>query len=114
MENAMESIDREENIAKNIDAFGRQWKVAHFRGSNLYGAKSDQLREGTTIPKKIAGKWTKVMFLENAIKDYVTATWEEAAEKAKRAPGKERAKKQKAEEEKVSAGSESDKTVSPA
>lgn len=108
-------IDREQSIERNVDAFGRQWKIGHLRGSNLYAVKSEQLKTNANIPEEIGGKWTKVPLLEARIKQYVTSTWDKADEEKKKARGKARAKKQLAEEKKEeSASSASNEAVSSA
>lgn len=95
-------LDREQSIERNVDAFGRQWKISTIRGSNLYRAFSEQLRADAATPELIDGRWTKVPLLETRIRQYVADTWRMADEKAKKAAGKARAKKA-AEEEKDSA-----------
>lgn len=95
------NLDRQMNVDNNIDALGKKWEIVHIKGSALYEGRCNPYDERVATPKEFEGRWTKPTLLDKQIKVYVNRTWDMAEEAAKKAPGKERAKKQREEEASV-------------
>lgn len=97
------SLDREQNIEHNVDAQGKRWEIHTERGRHLYYTLPSGARADTPIPETLSGMFTKRMYLEDKIKEYVKSSWDHAdlvaAKNARKAQAAKEAKK------KVDAGS---------
>ena len=70
------SLDRENNIAANVDALGKKWKVYRNRGNGLCFTRPEPDRSDAVIPKAMGGLWTKKVLLEEQINKHVVDTWQ--------------------------------------
>jgi len=70
------NLDRETNIANNIDSLNKKWEIKLQRGSSLCFARPNPDREDAKIPKELEGRWTKPSLLREKIKNYVTKSWD--------------------------------------
>ena len=70
------SLDRENNIAANVDALGKKWKVFRNRGNGLCFTRPEPDRSDAIIPKDMSGLWTKKALLEERINKHVVDTWQ--------------------------------------
>lgn len=73
-------LDRDTNIAQNIDATGKKWNIYTERGRHLFFARPEPDRADAVIPKDLEGRWTKRMLLDEAIKLHVRKSWDHADE----------------------------------
>ena len=73
-------LDRDTNIANNIDATGKKWNIFTERGRHLFFARPEPDRADAIIPKDLQGRWTKRMLLDEAIKLHVRKSWDHADE----------------------------------
>lgn len=73
-------LDRDTNIANNIDATGKKWNIHTERGRHLFFARPEPDRADAVIPKDLEGRWTKRMLLDEAIKLHVRKSWDHADE----------------------------------
>ena len=91
------SLDREQNIAHNIDATGKKWDIHTERGRHLYYTLPAGARPDSVIPEKLQGMFTKRMYLEDKIKEHVVESWNHAdavaAKNARKAQAAKEAKK---------------------
>ena len=71
-------LDRETNIANNIDATGKKWVVHTERGRHLFFTRPDPDRADLVIPDNLQGKWTKKALLDEEIKKHVQGSWAHA------------------------------------
>lgn len=92
-------INRHNSIRENIDPFGKKWIIEKQRGHNLLHAVPVPTPPNYSVPQEMAGNWTRADLLQQRIEAYLIRTWDEADEAAKKAAGKQRAAKAKAEEE---------------
>jgi hypothetical protein len=72
------SLDRQQNIANNIDASGKKWEVLHKRGTAMYLARPVPDRKDAVIPARFAGFWTKAQLCQDQITMYCEQSWNEA------------------------------------
>ena len=97
-------LDRHEAIEANQDPLGRVWGIRKYNKDNSFWAVCVRNPAGElVIPPKAPhdmceGLFTKVVLAEHALKTYLNDAWDESDERAKYAPGKERAKKVREEE----------------
>ena len=78
------NLERQTNVANNIDATGKKWEIVHIKGSALYEARPNPYRSDFVCPKEFEGRWTKHTLLDQQIKLYVNRSWDQA-EKVKAA-----------------------------
>jgi hypothetical protein len=78
MPNEEFSLDRELNIQRNIDATGKKWQVVTERGRHFFLARPEGARPDSIIPEILQGKFTKKMYIEEAIKKHVADSWAHA------------------------------------
>lgn len=94
------SLDRETNINENIDATGKKWEIHVEKGRHLFYTLPTGARADTVIPEKLQGMFTKKMYLDNRIREWVTESWnhadEVAAKNARKAQAAKEAKKKDA------------------
>lgn len=86
------SIDREESIAKNVDATGKKWHIVPLRGLALYEISA--MDDRVTIPEFLQGRWTKAEWLQERLSKYLSESWDLADLKAVKSTRKEQAKKE--------------------
>ena len=96
------NLDRETNIENNIDATGKKWVIQTERGRHLFFVRPDPDRADAVIPDLLQGKWTKRMYLQDAIDTYIKRSWEHADAVAQ----KNERKAQVAKEHKTNAAKE--------
>ena len=72
------NLDRETNIAANVDALGKKWIIHANKQTGLCYVRPEPDREDAVIPKILRGKWTKPSIVLPLIQQYVTATWDHA------------------------------------
>jgi|TARA_R110000824_G_scaffold183399_7_gene364396 hypothetical protein len=104
-------MTRNTAIESATDPFGKKWGVAHEGQTALYyigHVKEDDYNEGEELVTKpntypatnLQGHFTKPDNAKTEIRKWLVESWNASDEAAKNQPGKERAKLQKAEEEK--------------
>ncbi len=101
------NLDREVALERNIDATGKKWVIHKRRSNGLLFVRPDPDRVDAVIPKPISGLWTKIVLLQNALDQYLNATWDKAEAAQKQAERKKQAAKEvearnKASKKKVS------------
>jgi hypothetical protein len=72
------SLDRQQNIANNIDASGKKWEVLHKRGTAMYLARPVPDRKDAQIPARFAGFWTKAQLCQDQIRMHCEQSFQEA------------------------------------
>jgi len=104
-------VTRDSAIESGTDPFGKKWGVAHQGQTALYyigHVKEDDYKEGEQLVVKptsypaanLQGHFTKPDNAKIEIRKWLVDSWDASDEAAKNQAGKERAKLQKAEEEK--------------
>lgn len=73
-------LDRDTNIANNIDATGKKWTIHTERGRHLFYTRPEPDRADAVIPDSLRGCWTKKMLLDDAIRTHVIRSWDHADE----------------------------------
>jgi hypothetical protein len=68
------------NPRTGLDATGKKWNIYTERGRHLFFARPEPDRADAVIPKDLAGRWTKRMLLDSAIKLHVRRSWDHADE----------------------------------
>lgn len=81
LEQAKAQIDRDECVAKNIDALGKKWVIKHIAHTSLYTVRPDPDREDAQIPEVFQGKYTHPDRAQSRIDLHLERSWN-AAEKA--------------------------------
>jgi len=103
MPNQEFSLDREMNIQNNVDATGKKWVVHTERGRHLFYVRPEGGREDSVIPPKLQGMWTKRLYIDAALKQYLKDSWDHADEitrkNERKAQAAKEAKRGKADEE---------------
>ncbi len=74
----VQSIDRVENIANNIDATGKKWVVFTDRQTGLAFTRPEPDRADAIIPDLLEGRWTKKPLIEAQIALYLERSCDEA------------------------------------
>lgn len=74
-------LDRETNIANNIDANGKKWRIKRSKQTGMFWAEPLPYRSDYVCPKEFPGMWTKPDTLQERITLYVTRTWDMADKK---------------------------------
>lgn len=118
-EDIQKTIDREYNIEKNRDSFGREWQIMHLKGSSLYEihvvdgdqrvSRSNPLQEDLRSKKgasiRLDGRYTKPDYAHKDLVRYLNLSWDLAQKKNKTEEQKEQRASHKA---KVEAKAEKD------
>jgi len=87
-------LNRENNIDSLVDATGKKWNIHVNKQNGLCKARPEPDREDAVIPNEFAGQWTKPSLLKPKIREYVTKTWDQAADADKKAERKRIAAKE--------------------
>lgn len=71
-------LNRETNIANNIDAAGRKWVIHRNRGNGLCYIRPEPDREDAVIPNLMSGHWTQPSYLKDQLIVYLNRNWDES------------------------------------
>lgn len=88
------NLDRETNIANNVDALGKRWVIKRNKNTGLCWAAPEPYRSDFQCPKQMKGLWTKPPLLQEQIQAYLKESWDHAEKVAQKLDRKEQASKE--------------------